>query len=66
MESPLSVTVAEADFDVSAWLVAVTVTELVELSWGTVILMPLAVAFPPIETVCGELGVDKEVAAGAV
>ena len=47
IESPESVTVAEADCEVSAWLVAVTVTESVELRGGTVIFTE-EVVFPPM------------------
>ena len=66
IESPESVTVAEADFEVSAWLVAATVTEVTEFRGGTEMLT-FEVVLPAVTVIllaAGSAGTD--VAAGAV
>lgn len=66
MEIPESVTVAEADFDVSAWLVAFTVTEVTEFRGGTEMLT-FWVVFPAVTaTLLGAGSSGTDVAAGAV
>ena len=66
MESPVSVTVADADAEESSWLVAVMVTEVTELRGGTEMSIP-DVTLPAVtDTVWGAGCVDTEVAAGAV
>lgn len=66
IEIPVSVTVAEADFEVSAWLVAVTVMVLTEFRAGRLMLVPCTLA-PGLTVISwGAATADTVVAAGAV
>ena len=65
-ESPVSVMVADADTDVFAWLVAVTVTVSTVLRGGTEMLIP-EVGWPAVtETICAAGSAGTVVAEGAV
>ena len=68
IDSPVSVTVADADCEVFAWLVALTVTEVTVLRGWTVTLATAGeeALFAVTETVLAPGSTDTEVAVGAV